>query len=103
MLEQKCPAGTFCSTTVDSLTGGLASYPNKNSQDASGNACSQYYYCPEGTTVEIAIATLGYETILIQGAGYSSDGIMTPAGYVSQDMTVCPAGYYCPSGTRSTT
>lgn len=28
---------------------------------------------------------------------------MTPAGYVDQAMTVCPAGYYCPSGTRSTT
>jgi hypothetical protein len=26
---------------------------------------------------------------------------MTPAGYTAQDMTVCPVGHYCPSGTRS--
>ncbi len=83
MLSQKCPAGTFCSATVDGLVGGLASYPNKNSQTNSGNACSKFHYCPEGTEVEIPIATLGYETILIEGAGYPSDGIITPAGYVS--------------------
>lgn len=65
MLSQKCPAGTFCSATVDGLEGGLATYPNKNSQADGGNACRQFYYCPEGTTEEIAIATLGYETILI--------------------------------------
>ena len=104
MLSQKCPQGTFCSATVNSVVGGLATYPNRNSQSTTGgNACRQYYYCPEGTATEIAISTLGYDTILIEGAGYPSDGIMTPAGYVSQDMTVCPAGYYCPAGTRSTT
>lgn len=27
---------------------------------------------------------------------------MTPAGYVDQQMTECPEGYYCPAGTRST-
>jgi len=101
MLSQKCPAGTFCSATISTI-GGLGSYPNKQSQSVSGgNACRQYYYCPEGTDVEIAISTTGYETILIQGAGYPSDGIITPPGYTSQDMTVCPTGYYCPAGTRS--
>lgn len=64
MLSWKCPAGTFCSATVDGIVGGLASYPNKLAQPT-GNACSQYHYCPEGTTVEISIATEGYETILI--------------------------------------
>jgi hypothetical protein len=38
---------------------------------------------------------------LIQGAGYVSEGIITPAGYTAQDMTVCPVGHYCPQGTRS--
>ena len=83
MLANKCPAGTFCSDTIDSIVGGLGSYPNKNAQADGGNACRQYYYCPEGTPAEISIATLGYETILIQGAGYESDGIITPAGYTA--------------------
>lgn len=51
MKENKCPAGTFCSTTIDGLIGGLGSYPNKDSQSNGGNACSKYYYCPEGTPV----------------------------------------------------
>lgn len=105
MLEWKCPLGTFCSATIDGLIGGLGSYPNKVSQANGGNACSKYFFCPEGTDVEIAISTAGlsnagYETILIQGAGYLDDGLITPAGYVDQSMTECPAGYYCPAGTR---
>jgi hypothetical protein len=82
MRSWKCPAGTFCSDSTDGITGGLATYPNKDSQLNGGNACSQYYYCPEGTVEEISISTAGYETILIEGAGYIDEGIMTPAGYV---------------------
>lgn len=87
MLTWKCPAGTFCSATVDSLVGGLSTYPTKVSQASGGNACSQYYFCPEGTDAEIPISTTGnsnagYETILIQGAGYLDAGLITPAGYV---------------------
>lgn len=83
MMSNKCPAGTFCSATISSAVGGLGSYPNKKAQADGGNACRQYYYCPEGTTTEIAITSAGYETILIQGAGYPSQGIMTPAGYTA--------------------
>jgi hypothetical protein len=69
MLTNKCPAGTFCSTTTIGgstvPSGGLGSYPNKKSQADDGNACEQYKYCPEGSDVQIDIATSGYETILI--------------------------------------
>ena len=65
MLAQKCPAGTFCSATVDTLIGGLATYPNKKAQTDSGNACAPYFYCPEGTPYQIAITPNSYETILI--------------------------------------
>jgi len=41
-----------------------------------------YKYCPEGTTAEISIDPASYETILIFGAGYLDEGIMTPAGYM---------------------
>lgn len=82
MISWKCPAGTFCRDLTDGIAGGLATYPNKDSQSNGGNACSKFYYCPEGTPVEISISTAGYETILIEGAGYIDEGIMTPAGYV---------------------
>lgn len=43
MYTNKCPAGTFCSTTdIGGSTvpsGGLGSYPNKKSQADGGNAC----------------------------------------------------------------
>ncbi len=102
MMAQKCPAGTFCSATINSVIGGLGSYPNKDTQANGGNACDIYYYCPEGTKTQIAITPSSYETIFIYGAGYLDQGIITPAGYTDQYKTVCPSGHYCPAGTRST-
>lgn len=53
MLENKCPAGTFCSKacTVAGVvtTCGLDTYPTLDSVANGGNACPKNTFCPVGT------------------------------------------------------
>ncbi|CBZ50354.1 hypothetical protein NCLIV_008255 [Neospora caninum Liverpool] len=104
-----CPAGQYCSPsgTVENCAEGFlcisGAYRPNPMAAAVGRLCQPGYFCPSGTTVEVACmrGTLSVG----HGSGNACDEC--PAGNVCDAEGIkalsgaraCPAGSYCPTGS----
>lgn len=90
-----CPAGLYCPSGTDHIPTNL------------NDRCSKGYYCTQGTTTETACSSGKIRSI--PGGASASDCVDADSGtFVSSSGQsavegYCSPGYYCPSGSTSST
>ena len=106
-----CPEGTFSSSyyatsDVDCIPclPGFACVEG-TIQIEDGDACTIGYYCPRGTVSKTQYPCPAGTVRTTTGARRLEDCLPCSHGYyctqATPTMTACPAGYYCPLGTKS--